>query len=88
MTFNMIISNFKRVEKLAKRFTPESGRNSTAAETNSFPYLAIICFRTSMSSGMSEHLGDANITLEIASFKSMGHFLKKEKRKNKTENVR
>ena len=29
-----------------------------------------------MSSGMSEHLGDAKITLAIASFKSMGQFLK------------
>jgi len=66
-------------ERLAKRFTPQSGRNSTAAETNSRPYLAIICFFTTTSSGISEHLGDANITLEIASFKSMGQFLEGKK---------
>lgn len=73
----MILSNYKQVQKLAIRFTPQSGRNSIAAETNSFPYLDVICFFTSTSSGMSEHLGDANITLETASFKSMGQFLKK-----------
>lgn len=32
-----------------------------------------------MSSGMSEHLGDAKIILVIASFKSMGQFLEEYK---------
>lgn len=73
------MQTFKDAEKLARRFTPQSGRNSTAAETNSFPYLAVICFRTSMSSGISEHRGDANITLAMASFKSMGQCLRVKK---------
>lgn len=76
MIFDMILFNIEQVEKHARRFTPQSGRNSTAAETNSFPYFDTICFFTSMSSGMSEHLGVANITLAIASFKSMGQCLK------------
>ena len=42
---------------------------------NSFPYFAVKCFLTSVSSGMSEHLGDAKTTLAIASFKSIGQFL-------------
>lgn len=59
------------------RPTPQSGRNSVAAELNSFPYLAVKCLRISVSSGISAHLGDANITLAIASFRSMGQFLEK-----------
>lgn len=57
------------------RFTPLSGRNSRAAEANSFPYFAVKFFRASTSSGMSEHLGAANITLVIASFRSIGQVL-------------
>lgn len=59
------------------RLTPQSGRSSTAAEINSFPYLDVKCFLISMSSGMSPHLGEANITLETASFRSIGQFLEK-----------
>lgn len=55
--------------------TPQSGRSSRADVTNSFPYFATNCLRTSVSSGISAHLGDANITLDIASFRSMGQFL-------------
>lgn len=58
------------------RPTPEFGRRSRAAVTNSFPYFAEKCFLTSVSSGMSEHLGDAKITLAIASFRSIGQFLR------------
>ena len=72
----VIICDFN-ICKLTMRPTPQSGRNSTAAEINSFPYLAVKCLRTSMSSGMSAHLGDANITLATASFRSMGQFLEK-----------
>lgn len=43
----------------------------------------IICFRASMSSDMSEHLGEASITPENASFKSMGRFQKNEKEEKK-----
>lgn len=57
------------------RPTPEFGRSSRAAVMNSFPYFAVKCFLTSVSSGMSEHLGDAKTTLAIASFKSIGQFL-------------
>lgn len=63
-------------KKLTRRLTPQSGRNSTAADTNSFPYFAVKCFRMSINSGTSAHLGEAKITLETASFKSMGQFLK------------
>lgn len=61
--------------KLTMRLTPLSGRSSMAAEVNSFPYFTVKCFRISRSSGMSAHLGDANITLATASFKSIGQFL-------------
>lgn len=43
-------------EKLAKRFTTQSGRRSSAAEVNSFPCFDIVCYFTPASSGMSEHL--------------------------------
>lgn len=62
--------------KLTMLLTPHSGRTSSAAIMNSFPYFATNCFRTSMISGMSAHLEDANITLEMASFNSTGQFLK------------
>ena len=61
--------------KLTIRPTPQLGRSSRAAEVNSFPYFAVKCLETSLSSGISSHLADANMTLEIASFKSMGQFL-------------
>jgi hypothetical protein len=86
MIFNMILFNIKKkVQKLAKRFTPQLGRTSIAAEANSFPYFDVICFFTSASSGMSEHLGVANITLATASFKSMGQFLKMIRGKRETK---
>ena len=61
--------------KLTKRLTPQSGLTSSAEAMNSFPYFAKNCFRTSMSSGMSAHLGDANTTPATASLKSMGQLL-------------
>lgn len=73
---NSIINKSQKLYTLTLRLTPHSGRSSTAAEIKSFPYLAVKCLRISMSSGMSEHLGDAKITLVIASFKSLGQFLK------------
>lgn len=66
------------------QLTPQSGRSSIALEINSFPYFAVKCFRISKSSGMSAHLGDANIKLAISSFKSIGQFLSKYK-KNKSQ---
>ena len=60
------------------RLTPHSGRSSTAAEMNSFPYFAVKCLRTSWSSGISAHLGDAKTTLVTASFRSIGQFLEKD----------
>ena len=67
------------------RFTPQSGRNSIAEVINSFPYFAVKCFLTSASSDTSEHLGVANITLVIASFRSMGQFLEAHKRERERE---
>ena len=62
-------------EKLTKRLTPQSGRTSRAELMNSFPYFAAKCLRISISSGKSAHLGDAKITLDTASFRSMGQLL-------------
>jgi hypothetical protein len=60
---------------LTVRLTPQSGRNSVAAATNSFPYLVINKLRRCINSGKSEHLPDAKIILAIASRNSMGHSL-------------
>jgi len=60
------------------KFAPPSGRNS-ASETNILPYFDMKCIFTSRSSGISVHNRLAYITLEIASFKSPGQFLKKKK---------
>lgn len=71
------INELHILKERTKRLTPQSGRSSTAADTKSFPYFEVNILRTSMSSGISAHLGDANITLQIASFKSIGQFLEK-----------
>lgn len=57
------------------RFTPESGRSSDTAETNSFPYLVVNKFLMCNKSGTSEHLGAAKIILAMASRNSGGHSL-------------
>lgn len=57
------------------RFTPQLGRTSVAADTNSFPYFFSKIFLIATSSGISEHLGAANIKLAIPSFRSAGHSL-------------
>lgn len=60
------------------RFTPDSGRKSVAADTKSLPYFFSKTSRSRKSSGISEHLGAANIKLEIPSFRSGGQFLHEE----------
>lgn len=55
--------------------TPQSGLNSRAAVVNSLPYFVKNCWRTSINSWTSAHLGDANITLDIASCRSTGQAL-------------
>ena len=60
---------------LTKRFTPLLGRRSVAADTKSFPYFFSKIFLSATNSGISEHLGDANIKLAIPSFRSAGHSL-------------
>ena len=60
---------------LTKRFTPQLGRKSVAADTKSFPYFFSKVSRIANSSGISEHLGAANIKLDIPSFRSAGHSL-------------
>lgn len=62
--------------RLTWRFTPQLGLRSTAADTKSFPYFLSKIFLSATSSGISEHLGAANIKLAIPSFKSAGHSLK------------
>lgn len=57
------------------RLTPQSGKSSVAAATNSFPYLDANDNCTCSNSGRSAHLGAAKHTLEMASFKSRGHSL-------------
>lgn len=59
------------------RFTPQLGRKSVAADTKSFPYFFSNVSRSLNSSGISEHLGAANIKLDIPSFRSAGHSLEK-----------
>lgn len=63
--------------KLTRLLTQASGRRSTAAETKSLPYFFSKRSRIRPSSGSSEHLGAAKIKLQIPSFKSAGHSLKK-----------
>jgi hypothetical protein len=63
--------------KLTRLLTAASGRKSTAAETKSLPYFFSKMSRMRPSSGSSEHLGAANIKLQIPSFKSAGHSLNK-----------
>lgn len=65
--------------QLTVRLTPESGRSSDAAMTNSFPYFVANKFFTCNKSGTSEHLGEAKIMLAIASLSSIGHSLSDEK---------
>lgn len=60
---------------LTVRLTPESGRSSDAADTNSFPYFAVNKFLICNKSGTSEHLWEAKIMLDIASRNSGGHSL-------------
>lgn len=57
------------------RFTPLLGRKSVAADTKSLPYFFSNIFLIATSSGISEHLGAANIKLAIPSLRSAGHSL-------------
>lgn len=61
---------------LTIRFTPQVGRSSVAADTKSLPYFFSKMSFRSPSSGISEHLGAANIKLAMPSFRSTGHSLK------------
>ena len=65
----------ERKAVVTMRFTPQLGRRSVAADTKSFPYFFSKTFRSDKSSGISEHLGDANIKLAIPSFRSAGQSL-------------
>ncbi len=65
----------KGTSELTVRLTPESGRSSDTAMTNSLPYFAVNKFLICNKSGRSEHLGAANIMLAIASRNSEGHSL-------------
>ena len=64
-----------RLTSLTMRFTPQLGRKSVAADTKSFPYFFSKLSRIANSSGISEHLGAANIKLDIPSFRSAGQSL-------------
>lgn len=67
------------------RFTPQSGRRSVAADTKSLPYFFSKMSRMANNSGISEHLGAANIKLEIPSFKSAGHSLEENGRQDENK---
>lgn len=67
--------NWNVLEYLTVRLTPESGRSSETAKTNSFPYFEVNKFLICNKSGTSEHLGAANIMLATASRSSVGHSL-------------
>jgi hypothetical protein len=66
-------------------FTPQSGRSSAAAVTNSFPYLAENSECNCNNSGKSAHRGAANIKLVMGSFKSIGHSLARETCQQQTQ---
>jgi hypothetical protein len=68
---------FFLVYTLTRLLTAASGGRSTAAETKSLPYFFSKMSRILLSSGRSEHLGAANLKLQMTSFKSVGHSLKK-----------